>query len=94
MYGTYWASEASPTRGVQSIFRVISKSGGSTLYVGLSGIVRNLIQKSTGMGSRMSRASDNTKDAMKKKIWRIHSVSLMYIHDLLVFLHFFQDEQG
>ena len=56
---------------------------GSTLYVGLSGIVRNLIQKGMGNGHTllsiffllgMSRASENTKDAMKKQIWRIHSV--------------------
>ena len=46
---------------------------GNTLYLGLTGIVRNLIQKSTGMdtpfisilSSRMSRASDNSKDVMK-----------------------------
>ena len=58
---------------------------GSTLYVGLSGIVRNLIQKSTGWDHTflsifflfflgMSRAGVNTKDAMKKQIRRIHSV--------------------
>ena len=51
-------------------------------YVELSGIVQNLIQKSKGMDtsflsifsfSRMSRASDNTKAAMKKQIRQIHS---------------------
>ena len=60
---------------------------GSTLYVGLSRIVRNLIQKSTGWDHTflsiffffffflgMSRAGVNTKDAMKKQIRRIHSV--------------------
>ena len=59
---------------------------GSTLYVGLSRIVRNLIQKSTGWDHTflsifffffplgMRRAGVNTKDAMKKKIRRIHSV--------------------
>ena len=48
---------------------------GSTLYVGLSGIVRNLIQKSTGCGYTllsifflgMSRATDSTKGTMKKR---------------------------
>ena len=68
----------------------------STLDVGLTGIVRNLIQKSTKMDAhllsisffpfRMSKASDNTKAAMKKQVWRIHSVfSHVRIHDLLVF---------
>ena len=57
----------------------------NTLYVGLSRIVRNLIQKSTGWDHTflsiffsfflgMSRAGVNTKDAMKKQIRRIHSV--------------------
>ena len=42
-----WASEASPTLGCSiEISRDIGECG-STHYVGLSGIVRNLIQKST-----------------------------------------------
>ena len=42
-----WASEASPTLGCSiEISRDIGECS-STLYVGLSGIVRNLIQKST-----------------------------------------------
>ena len=62
--------------------RFISESAVATLYVRLSGIVRKLIQKSTGMDTpllsfffllAMSRAGDNTKDAMKKHIRRIHS---------------------
>ena len=48
----------------------------STLYVGLSSIVPNLMQKSTEMDTpflsifsfRISRASDTTKAAMKKQI--------------------------
>ena len=42
-------AKRAPHWGVQSRFRMISESGecGSTLYVGLSRIVRNLIQKST-----------------------------------------------
>ena len=54
----------------------------STLYVGLTGIVRNLIQKFMGNGSEnfkhfflgMSEARDNTTAAMKKQIRRIHSI--------------------
>ena len=50
--------------------------------VGLTGIVRMLIQKSTGIVRkilsivffRMSKASNNTRAAMKKQIRRIHSV--------------------
>ena len=52
-----WASEASPTLGYCSIeisgdIRECGSIGecSSTLYVGLSGIARNLIQKSTGCG--------------------------------------------
>ena len=42
-------AKRAPHWGVQSRFRVIYIGEcGSTLYVGLSGIVRNLIQKSTG----------------------------------------------
>ena len=54
---------------------------GSTLYVGLSG--RYSSEPNTkvyGMWPHpfkhflgMSRATDSTKDAMKKQIWRIHS---------------------
>ena len=52
---SYWASEESPTLGCSiEISRDIGECGstlygvcGSTLYVGLSRIVRNLIQKST-----------------------------------------------
>ena len=41
-------AKRAPHWGVQSRFRVIYIGEcGSTLYVGLSGIVRNLIQKST-----------------------------------------------
>ena len=40
-------AKRAPHWGVQSSFRVISESA-VALYVGLSGIVRNLIQKSTG----------------------------------------------
>ena len=81
-----WASEASPTLGCSiEISRDIGECG-STLYVGLSRIVRNRIQKSTVWDHTflsifffffflgMSRAGVNTKDAMKKQIRRIHSV--------------------
>ena len=50
---------------------------GSTLYVGLTGIVQTLIQKSMRIFRRIlriSKASDNTKAVMKKQIRRIHSV--------------------
>ena len=55
----------------------------STLFVGLMGIVRTLIQKSRdghvpfkhlSFFLKMSKASDNTKAAMKKQIRQIHSV--------------------
>ena len=55
----------------------------STLYVGLTCIVRKLIQKSMGWFGEfnkhffvlgVSKARDNTKAAMKKRIRRIHSV--------------------
>ena len=74
---------ARPVMG--TIFLVIGECG-STLYVGLSRIIRDLIQKSMGWDHTflsifsssfflgMSRAGVNTKDAMKKQIRRIHSV--------------------
>ena len=45
-----WASEASPTLGCSIEISHDIGDCGSTLYVGLSGIVQNLIRKSTGNG--------------------------------------------
>ena len=60
---------------------VLIRECGSKLYVGLTGIVRLLIQKSMGWFRvklffsflRMSKASNNTKAAMKIQIWQIQS---------------------